>query len=263
MLQLIKAFVRDLLPTHIQVPVKYWYSKLTGSLEDELVLLSRILTSTDTVIDVGANRGVYAFIFARICGQVELFEPNKLCAELLFDWASNYSHVNVHQLALSDRLGSTELYIPLDSSGTEHDASATIEENRQGPFRKQLVPLATLDSYTFSNIAFIKIDVEGHEHCVLKGAHNTLVSHKPALLIEIEKRHLTHPFTTTFDYLKNIGYQAFFLDSGRLLSFNDFDLNRHQCIENLGSKSSLYINNFLFLHSIPLRNGTYSNLFLE
>ena len=51
------------------------------------------------------------------------------------------------------------------------------------------VELRTLDSYGFEDVAFIKIDVEGHEEAVLAGAGDTLVRAKPVLLIEIEERH--------------------------------------------------------------------------
>ena len=51
------------------------------------------------------------------------------------------------------------------------------------------VPLRTLDSYNLSNIGFIKIDVEGHELDVLRGAEVTLRRDQPNLLIEIENRH--------------------------------------------------------------------------
>ena len=257
----LKTAIRDALPRRYQVPLKFWYSKMRGDLEEEMVLLPKLLKPSDTVIDIGANRGVYAYSLARIGARVELFEPNPACAQILASWAAPRPNVNLHRVALSDHEGSAQLQIPVDDAGIEHDSSASIEKSDSGQFREQVVPLATLDSFQFLQVALIKIDVEGHEFSVVQGAQKTIASYKPALLIEIERRHVNHSFSATFNLLQDEGYRSFFLDAGILRPFDEFDVYRDQSLDNLGVHNSRYINNFLFLHEAHLAKGGYSQLF--
>jgi len=96
---------------------------------------------------------------------------------------------------------------------------------------------------------------------VVQGSQKTLASDKPALLIEIERRHINHSFSATFNFLQGIGYRSFFFDAGSLRSIDQFDVDRDQCLDNLGVHNSRYINNFLFLHETHIDKGSYAQLF--
>jgi FkbM family methyltransferase len=263
MLQTLKAAIRDVLPRRYQVPLKYWYSKLRGDLEDEMALLPKLIKPTDRVIDIGANRGVYAYSLARIGARVELFEPNPVCAQVLASWAAQRPNVNLQPVALSDHEGWAKLQIPVDAAGVEHDASASIERSGSGQFREQLVTLATLDSFQFQEVALIKIDVEGHEFSVVEGAQKTIASDKPTLLIEIEQRHNSRSITEIFKRITDFGYEGFFMDQGRLRPLSEFDVSAHQIPDNLGVKRRAYIDNFLFLHHSRLARGDFDRLGLD
>lgn len=260
MLRTLKTAIRDALPRRYQVPLKFWYSKLRGDLEDEMALLPKLLNPSDRVIDIGANRGVYAYPLARLGARVELFEPNPACAQILASWAAQKPNVSLHVVALSDHEGSAVLQIPVDATGVEHDASASIEKSGSGEFREQVVPLVTLDSFQFRQVALIKIDVEGHEFRVVEGSQKTIASDKPALLIEIEQRHNSRPITEVFQRVTDFGYVGFFMSQGHLRPLTEFDVSAHQTPGNLGGKSGAYINNFLFLHHSRLARGEYSRL---
>ena len=52
-----------------------------------------------------------------------------------------------------------------------------------------MVQTARLDDYQLPPVGFIKIDVEGHEEAVLRGAAQTIARNRPVLMIEIEERH--------------------------------------------------------------------------
>jgi FkbM family methyltransferase len=223
-------------------------------------LLPLVVRKHDRVIDAGGNRGIYAYRLSKLRAKVEVFEPNPICFDVLSSWATGKPNVNLHSVALSSGEGSANLHIPVDESGVEHDASASIENIDFAHARDQLVPLQTLDSHEFKDVALIKIDVEGHEYAVIEGAASTLASSKPALLVEIEQRHSNRPIDEVFQKILAFGYRGFFMRSGKLSDLRNFDAETHQSMENFIGSTKPYINNFLFLHQDKLAHGEYAKL---
>ena len=256
----LKTHLRDLLPKRYQVPAKYWYSWLRGTLEPEMKFLNLVVQNNDRVIDVGGNRGVYAYPLWRIGARVEVFEPNPICCDVLTAWADGKRSVNVHSVALSSHPGTANLHIPMDTAGVEHDASASIENFGFAHARHAPVALRTLDSFGFKDVTLIKIDVEGHEYSVIDGATETLNVWQPALLVEIEQRHCVRPITKVFERILGFGYRGFFMRAGELQALNKFDLAQDQSMQSFNGSSESYINNFLFLHHARLVAGEYGAL---
>lgn len=252
-----KSWVRDRLPKKYQVPAKYLHGWLQGTLEREMVLLEFLVRPRDKVVDVGGHRGIYAYRLWRLGARVEVFEPNPGCASVLSAWAVGKAGVSVHSVALSSIAGTATLHIPIDASGQEHDASASIENDHFQRVRDEPVALQTLDSFEFDCLSLIKIDVEGHEFSVIEGAGGTLTSSRPALLVEIEQRHTVRPIGEVFEKIQSFGYQGYFMGPDRTHVLEEFDAARHQSVENLGSAKGRYINNFLFLHKERLAAGHY------
>lgn len=260
MIKGLTTLVRDMLPIRYQVPAKYWYGSLRGGLEEEMRFLPSLVAQGDRVIDIGGNRGIYAYLLWRLGARVEVFEPNPTCFAVLESWATGKPSVHLHSVALSNCSGSASLHIPVDEAGVEHDASASIENAGLAQTRDQLVSLQTLDSYHFEGLSLIKIDVEGHEYSVIEGATTTIASSKPALLIEIEQRHIDRPIADVFQKILGFGYKGFFLGESGLTPLARFDVARHQSMENFGISNEPYINNFLFLHETRIENGEYGDL---
>lgn len=256
----LKNFGRDLLPMKYQVPVKYNYHAFRGSLERELDIIRFLISPSDLVLDIGGNRGIYAYHFWKLGADVEVFEPNLNCSAVLSAWAERKPNVNIHAVALSNRAGTAELHIPVDASGIEHEAAASIENTKLGNTRRLSVPLQTLDSRQFRQVALIKIDVEGHEYSVIEGAEATIAASKPALLIEIEQRHNAKPIGEVFAKILDLGYQGYFMLAGQLKPLERFDAGQHQSLDNFRASNQGYINNFLFLHQDKLAEGWYGNL---
>ncbi|WP_230772517.1 FkbM family methyltransferase [Sphingomonas sp. Leaf4] len=242
----IKAAVRNGLPPAWQVPAKYWHARLTGTLEPEMALLSRLVPSGARAIDVGGNYGAYALALSGIGARVEVFEPHPVCLRALSGWARGRERVTVHPFALSDRDGEAELAIPVDADGTEHDAAGSVDGSvHAGPVRTHRVALRRLDDFGFTDAALVKIDVEGHEAAVIEGALATIATARPALLIEIEQRHRSDPIATTFARIAGLGHDGYFLMGGVLLPVAQFNPAIHQRADTLGRSG--YYNNFLFL----------------
>lgn len=186
--------------------------------EPELRILDRLCRRGQTAIDIGANYGVYSWYLTKYAGDVVAFEPQPHMVAFLK--AALGSSVRVEQVALSDSAGVATMRIPSDQL---MDGCATIEE--QNTLSTQnveeiSVPTRRLDSYQFGPVGFIKIDVEGHELKVLKGAQAILNRDHPNLLIEAEDRHRPNAVASVIDYLKPFGYSVYCLKDRKFRSLS-------------------------------------------
>jgi FkbM family methyltransferase len=224
-------------------------------------ILDRIVRPGEHVVDVGGNRGVYAYKLQSLGCTVEVFEPNSACCGILEAWLRGKDDVRLHRVALSSDQGEANLQIPVDEAGVEHDASASLEHGFANA-RSQTVPTRTLDSFGFVDISLIKIDVEGHERRVLAGAARTIQVCEPALLVEIEQRHNAESIVRIFESLEDNGYRGYFLDprAACLRSVRDFSVDEDQQIAQFVAGKGRYINNFLFLHKHRIAEGRYRTL---
>lgn len=128
-------------------------------------------------IDIGANCGIWTRVMARCFPLVSCFEPNPECHESF--WLNNpqddpRSAVELFTCALGHEPGTVTLNTRLDSTGF----------TRADPAGDLAVPVRTLDSLDLSEVDFIKIDVEGWEHYVVRGAVETIQRWRPTMIIE-------------------------------------------------------------------------------
>lgn len=256
----LKRMIRDALPRSVQVPLKYHINRWLGGLEPEMALLPHLVAPRDRAVDIGGNRGAYAFRLSQLGARVEVFEPNPACNKVLRAWAAGHPAVTVYPFGLSDHAGTIVLRIPIDEFGVEHDASASVEPHAFPNAREQTVELRTLDSFGFEGVTLVKIDVEGHEYSVLLGAASLLASARPAVLVEIEQRHLQRPIAEVFTLFFDAGYQGWFLDRAILKPIGAFDLARDQAASAFGVDGRRYLNNFLFLARDRLSEPRYGRL---
>jgi FkbM family methyltransferase len=135
-------------------------------------------------IDIGAHVGMYALSLAPYFKQVHAFECQRetyyqLCGGVALNSVWN---VYPHHVALGDNMKQdVPIYIVSeDGGGTSLHTNPKLRI-----LETQTSNMKTLDSYTFKNIGFIKIDAEGAEEQVLRGAINTLKSNNyPPILFE-------------------------------------------------------------------------------
>ena len=233
------------------IPPRYWLQLAVRSNlrhgEPELQLLPRLLDSTRAFIDVGGNVGVYAAVAEQFSEHVHVFEPHPALAQRLRKSLRPTSQVL--QVALSDRAGEAVLWAPeaLSRSSLERGANGAL------PVNPVTVSTARLDDFDIPAVGLIKIDVEGHELAVLRGAQATITRDRPAILVEIEERHHRGSSVGVFDYLANLGYRGFFMHRGKLRRLEEYDFENLQRPENAksphGGHHPDYINNFIFVHT--------------
>ncbi len=140
-----------------------------------------------TVFDVGAHVGALTALFSKLAGSgsVHAFEPaqtafEELCSAVTKAGAAN---VTVNRLALSDRPGRVRLHCydgPFQAFNSMADRPLADYGVEAGPVRHEAVEATTLDAYcaagNVARIDLLKIDVEGAELQVLRGAQTMLAA---------------------------------------------------------------------------------------
>jgi FkbM family methyltransferase len=153
-----------------------------GAWEPEIRdLLRQHIRPGTAVLDIGAHIGTHTVTMARRVGSqghVFAFEPQKkLFRELQMNMRANQiGNVTPLRFALGEGDPHVVEMEP-DTGGNEGGLAV----GRGGDH----VELRTVDSFRFTNVSLIKIDVEGYEDHVLRGATRTITSQRPVLIIEI------------------------------------------------------------------------------
>jgi FkbM family methyltransferase len=232
----------QLFPARYQLAARYQYRKLRGRLETEMAWIDRLIDPGRRAIDIGANVGIYAHLLAKRCNQVEAFEPLPACAAAIR--RCNNPRIAVHECGLSDSTGHSTLFIPMSEKRVE-DGYASLQHTN-APHQEIDIKLCQLDDFDFSDVSFIKIDVEGHEQAVLRGGRMTILRERPVMLIEIEQRHHIELISDVFSDCLEMGYAGYFVANGELQPISEFDPAIHQSQSFIQNQRASYINNFFF-----------------
>ncbi len=166
----------------------------SGHYEPELSALCREKADPDRdVLDIGANVGFHAVLFGKIlrAGKVFSVEPtNKALARLKQNIELNgvSEKVVIHHGAVSD--GAGEITIKTIPGREEFSSIGNLEHPAaQGQaFNLETVNTATIDQLVEQyqlNPGFVKVDVEGVEHLVFRGASQLLSKHRPVIVAEL------------------------------------------------------------------------------
>lgn len=169
----LKDFVRN------QLSNRGWFlRKLAGlpggiSLEHDLLSTAGIRTP-DLVFDVGAHHGETAERFARAfpAARILSLEPTADNFRVLSARAHAWPNVTCYKLGLSDRTCKTDILLQSDSQ--THSLELRRPNTSGSGISRETIDISTLDDFVaihrFAQIDLLKIDVEGHELAVLRGA---------------------------------------------------------------------------------------------
>lgn len=200
-----------------------------------LQMLRRCCPDARTVIDVGANIGTNTIEYATWAKKIESFEPmrntmklckmnvkiaqksklkgkyfnrKKKCYEHLLDKEDGWFKYSNSSFASLDIIGQVNFYnvalgdkkcqVKMEQRLSEFSRGDCLMVNGKSKHPAQNVNMETLDSYNFTDVDIIKIDVEGTELKVLKGAERTIKKYKPIIQCELRKKH-----TARYGYTPN------------------------------------------------------------
>jgi len=174
--------------------------------EGEIAIFRQIIRPGDIAIDAGANIGSHTVYLAQALGplgRVYAFEPQRivfqtLCANVALNSITN---AFCYHAALGSQRGTVNVPA-LDYSRSNNFGGLSLDVNMAG----ETVEVVTLDSFQLPSCRLLKIDVEGMELNVLKGAVELIDKYKPCLYVENDRPQQAHALTT---FIESLGYQMY------------------------------------------------------
>ncbi len=163
---------------HYQILMQRLEKRITISHPEFKILLS-LCDENKMAIDIGSSAGNLTMLLLKYSQACYAFEPNHMTVEILNrNFKGSDKPVFIEEVALSDNNGSVEMrYFPrFPGQSTIEPSNIRDDRGKEVTF---IVKKKRLDDYKLSNISCIKIDAEGHEEAIIRGAIETLEKEKP------------------------------------------------------------------------------------
>jgi FkbM family methyltransferase len=189
-----------------------------------------------TVIDIGANKGIYCFWMTHAVGaqgHVLAFEPQPEMRDYIERRKAQlrWQNLTLFNVALSSTEGSAQL-----ARQKVGDGSASLEESRRCG-QTIVVPITTLDRIeNVDNLKFIKCDVEGHEYDVFCGAEQTIRRFRP--IVQFEAR--SDKTASLFSFFRGIGYSGVMFLGDKYLHYSNPNRIPHYKFGQSGHRDFLF-----------------------
>ena len=156
------------------------------------------------VLDIGAWCGTWSIAMEKYIRNIDAFEPNK----------TNFACLEKNVARFSDRIKSNRVAIG-DKDGLISLTDETATQNTRIKNDEGETPMHTVDHFNYSDVDFIKIDVEGYEMRVLEGAKKTITfndeNQSNVQYIMIELNNNTKKYGSSNleieEYIKNLGFK--------------------------------------------------------
>jgi FkbM family methyltransferase len=191
-------------------------------------LFTAVAGHSEVILDVGANVGCTALLFGGLCRTVHAFEPSPTTFAFLERNVamSGLKNITLHNAGLGAEQGEYPLtFAPSNRSG----AFVSDQTQASSGHRVEKVLIRRMDealqSLNVCKVDFIKIDVEGFEGHVLRGATHTLATYRPVVVLELNHWCLNAFQRTSipefFDFLRSIFPILLAVDGSNYLNLHD------------------------------------------
>ena len=167
-----------------------------------------------TVLDIGANIGAHALRLSKIVGasgRVYAFEPTDYAYQKLIHNISlnQFNNIIPVQIALSDK---NLLQQSIHFKSSWPTSGKSVEQ-------ESIVDFIKLDDWcnkeNIEHVDLIKLDVDGNEYSLIKGAEYMLTNHHPIILMEVWGPNFSDNSKNPYAALKKLGYRFFHIDTGK------------------------------------------------
>ncbi len=247
---------------------KAWDIRTGSWSEPELDLIPYAVRAGETVLDIGANYGVYSYHLSQAVGpsgQVYAFEPVPFTYETLRLVAKilRFRNVELIKKGCGERSAQITFAVPMQTSGAFAAGQAYVgDRNDERPGREEQVrwneiesivcDVVALDEFLprMSELSFIKCDIEGAELFAFRGAEKLIATHLPSVVCEINPWFL-EGFGIRLEELAN-----FFFDRGYSLYFYWIE-NQIKRLKRIELKDVVE-DNYIFIH--PERHNRFASL---
>lgn len=206
--------------------------KLYGEFsQGEAELFDKLIKPGNIVVEAGANIGSHTIHLSQLVGKtgkVYAFEPQRLIFQLLAGNMALNSIENVYciQACVSDKEGS--VLVPfLDPSKANNFGGLSLKNTTFG----EKCTVTTIDKLELQGCDFLKIDVEGMELNVLRGAENTIKTYRPIIYAEADRENKKEDL---FSYIKSIDYRIYY-HKPLLYNPDNYFKNTENVFQNTGS----------------------------
>lgn len=170
---------------------------------DETEMIVKLASKDRVCLDIGANMGVISQALLATGHTVVAFEPQpEVCKLLEFNCAGAFgdSKYTVYNTAVGSSAGTAQMPKVYYAEKGNFGGLGLGDRSIYGSYD---VPVVTIDSYGFDNVGFMKIDVEGYELEVLKGAYETITRCNPIMYIEDDR---TAKSAALREHIRALGY---------------------------------------------------------
>lgn len=141
-------------------------------------------------LDIGANIGLWSRDLCEQFDRVIAFEPVEQFRDCLLKNVPN-SNLDIRPCALGEENTQIQMVVTEGNTGHSHVDSNSVGHGS--------IPMYRLDSLEFDRIDYVKIDCEGYEYTILRGAENTFKKHRPIVVVE-QKLHKDTGITKNTQY---------------------------------------------------------------
>lgn len=183
--------------------------------------LTRYLKEHDVFVDAGAHFGYFSLLAHRLGCHVVAFEASATTFNVLQKNCADLPRCNIQRVALSNQQGEITFY-EFPGSYSEYNTTDVTPYFGQDWFEKvkgvsSTVPATSLDAFfagrNTERIDCIKLDVEGHEWEVLKGAEHILTTYSPVVIMEYHTGKPDGAHVQAVNWMEEKGYRVFVIQA--------------------------------------------------
>jgi FkbM family methyltransferase len=175
----------------------------------------------DVLLNIGANIGCYAKAFVDKASKVICFEPHIEAYQCLEYNLGRYQNVTLYNHALSDSVYGFRVVDGHRNNVGASKIRQCDDDNQMQGYTK------FLDQFYFERLDFILMDCEGSEHDIINGAINTIKTHKPIIVTEVNDgclRQVGSSEKKLIELIESLGYKCRNIYSEKPMQGNQFDI---------------------------------------